>query len=418
MTFTKILSESYVAIRQFTAAALGWLIGYPLTKLLKRNPDLTIVLGRRGPVFADNSKYFFVYANELLQDNERVVFFASHPSIFDKITETGAEVVMHPSWQSLELLLRCGKIVTDMADWVEYGAYPLTQGAKRIQLWHGAPLKYIELHLYQKRLDALPSWLGGVLRIQKAVICRYPVYDVVAVTSQGFITDVFQHCFKAKHFTASGYPRNDILFGWPKEGSVANQLAWVNVDQLAMGRVDEEKSKGQTICLYVPTFRHDMANPFDTVIDLAKLSEFAVGQKMLIVIKLHPCMHGQCEFSKYPNLLEYAPMGDVYPLMALCDLLITDYSSIFFDFLLLDRPILFFAYDLENYLSNDRNIYFDYDEMTPGAKCQNYNELELQIEAIIRNGGKDAYSEMRKSVREYTYDYSDNQAHKRLIGKS
>ena len=65
--------------------------------------------------------------------------------------------------------------------------------------------------------------------------------------------------------------------------------------------------------------------------------------------------------------------------MVHCDLLITDYSSIFFDFLLLDRPIVFFPYDLEQYLSQDRAMYFDYEIMTPGPKCRTYDELELQI---------------------------------------
>ena len=126
-------------------------------------------------------------------------------------------------------------------------------------------------------------------------------------------------------------------------------------------------------------------------------------------------MSAQYGTSRHPNLLEYSPAKDVYPLMALSDLLITDYSSIFFDFLLLDRPILFFAYDLENYLSNDRNMYFDYDSMTPGAKCHSYDELEFQLEHIVNNGCQDQYADMRIKVRCYTHDHVNNKSSRRLI---
>ena len=103
--------------------------------------------------------------------------------------------------------------------------------------------------------------------------------------------------------------------------------------------------------------------------------------------------------------------------MAMSDLLITDYSSIFFDFLLLDRPIIFFAYDLEDYLQNDRNMYFNYDSMTPGAKCRTYDELELQLEQIVKNGCQDQYADTREKVRRFTHDHVDNQSSRRLIDR-
>jgi len=312
-------------------------------------------------------------------------------------------------------LLRCGTLVTDMADWFDFGVYPLARGAKLVQIWHGAPLKHIELNLYRKRLAGTPVWLRPILNFQKAMIGRYPVYDVVVATSQGFVADVFQSCFKAKQFIATGYPRNDILFSWSDPDSVTYRLSWVNVDQQAMETVATARNNGQFIVLYVPTFRKDMDDPFEAEIDLTHLSTFAQRHNLLVVLKLHPSMNARYRISRYPNLLEYAPLGDVYPLMALSDILITDYSSIFFDFLLLDRPILFFSYDLEQYLNQDRAIYFDYDTMTPGAKCHNYSELELQLEALVTRGCRDEYAEMRLKVRSYTHDHIDNQSNRRLI---
>jgi CDP-glycerol glycerophosphotransferase len=407
-----MIAETFTVIRQTLTAAIGWLFAFPLTRIIRRDPNLTVVISRPESGFADNSKYFFINATQLARGGERVIMLTEDRFTQSMINDAGGESVLHPSWRSLCLLLRCGTVVTD---WVIFSVHILACGARLVQIWHGAPLKHIELDVYRKRLAMIPVWVRPFLKIQKAMIRRYPVYDVVVATSQRFIAETFQRCFKARQFIATGYPRNDILFGWPDRGSMAYRLSWINVDQQAMEKVIADKSRGYTICLYVPTFRKDLANPFESKVELKRLSAFAQRYNLLIVLKLHPLMHAQYEITNYPNLIEYAPLKDVYPLMALSDILITDYSSIFFDFLLLDRPILFFAYDLEQYLSQDREMYFNYDTMTPGAICHSYDELELQLKGVVERGCKDQYAEMRMKVRSYTHDYIDNQASIRLI---
>jgi len=415
ITIAKWISEGLRAAGPTLAALLGWLFGYPLTWLVPRNPGLTVVLGRPGRVFADNSKYFFMYATALVRNGERVIMLTSSHEIQARITEAGAESIIHPSWHSFWLLLRCGTLVTDQAGWFNFGVYPLTRGTTLVQIWHGAPLKHIELDVYQKRLAGTPPLLRPILNFQKAMLGRYPVYDAVVTTSQRFIEDAFQGCFHARQFLPCGYPRNDILLARPDRGHGTYRLSSVNVDKPAVETVQIAREEGRSIVLYVPTFRKDMQDPFQSEIPLPRLSEFAQQHSLLVVLKLHPVMNGCHPIHQYPNLLEYAPLGDVYPLMALTDILITDYSSIFFDFLLLDRPILFFPFDLEEYLSSDREMYFNYEAMTPGAKCRSYRELERRLAAIVQNGGQDAYKEMRSKIRSYTHDHTDAQSHHRLI---
>jgi CDP-glycerol glycerophosphotransferase (TagB/SpsB family) len=410
----RIVGAWLIAARQTFIAIVLWLIGFPLTLVMKRDPRLMIVINRPGTSFADNSKYFFVYATDLAQKDERIVMLTVDPVLQRKIFNAGGESVLHPSLQSFFLLLRCSKVVTDM-DWFNFGSYPLTSGAKLIQLWHGAPLKHIELDLYWKRLDRMPVWVRSLLRFQKWIIGRYPIYDIVISTSQWFITEVFEKCFKARQFVPTGYPRNDILFGWPVTDSIAYRLAWINVDKKALGMVNDCKAKGYKICLYVPTFRKELDDPFKSILKLERLSSFAKENNLIFVLKLHPFMHGHSRIQHHPNIITYEPLCDVYPLMPECDLLITDYSSIYFDFLLLDRPILFFAYDFEEYITQDRNIYFDYEAMTPGQKCYTYDEFELQLKSIVNNGCSDGWNEMRQKVRTYTHDHIDNQANRRLI---
>lgn len=407
--------EHWLAFRQLITAVLAWFFAWPLTCLIKRDPNLTVVIGRQGQVFADNSKYFFIAATQFAKPNERIVFLTNNNFIFQEIGDAGGQAQLHPSWRSLCLVLRCGTLIADMSDWFDFGVYQMSCGAKRVQIWHGAPLKLIELDLYRERLSKMSVWSGALLQLQKRVLGRYPDYDVVVTTSQAFIDGAFSRCFNAKDFIPCGYPRNDVLLGPPDSGSLSDALLRVNVDESTLNAVRTAKLQSLTVCLYVPTFRKDMADPFSGGMDLSRLSEFACRHNCVVVLKLHPFMQGRYAINQYPNLLEYAPSGDIYPLMAKCDILITDYSSIFFDFLLLDRPIVFFAPDLEAYLMHDRGMYFDYAAMTPGAKCYRYDELEQRITYILKNGGEDGYSDKRAEVRAFTHDHIDHQAGKRLF---
>nr|CBX27461.1 hypothetical protein N47_H22830 [uncultured Desulfobacterium sp.] len=393
---------------------MGWVFGFPLTLLIKRVPNLIVVFSRPGPVFADNSKYFFLYATSLRDNKVSTIFLTESTSIQQSIIHAGGKAIMHPSIQSIVVLLRCGKIVTDCADWSNFGAYALTRGAKTIQIWHGAPLKHIELDLYRKRLQLTPFRLRSLLKIQKKILGRYPLYDVVVATSKQFIKEAFKKSFRAKKFIATGYPRNDILFGLPEGNTTAEKLALINVDKKVIEIIKEKRAQGIGICLYVPTFRKDMTDPFEVAINLKRFSEISKKFNLLTVLKLHPVVKKYYNIIHDDSLIEYPPLADVYPIMKLCDFMITDYSSIFFDYLLLDRPIIFFSYDLANYLSNDRDMYFDYHSMTPGVKCYNYDELEYNIELLLKSGCIDKYADFRKRITDFTHDHIDNYSTRRL----
>ena len=407
--------DSVLAMRQFATAVIGWLFGYPLTWLVRRDRDLTVVIGRRGSVFADNSKYFFLHASENASGSKRVCFLTSDRDLAARIKEAGGAALPHPSWHSLYLVLRSGRLVMDMADWFDFGVYPLSRGAQLVQLWHGAPLKHIELDLYRDRLERLRGGLRQILALQKRVLGRYPTYDVVVSPSRAFVEHAFGQAFSARRFLATGYPRNDVLLGWPPPGRIAGALAWINVDRAAVEQVQAARAQGRRVALFVPTFRRNMASPFGQVVDPVRLSAFAERAGLLIVVKLHPFMHGRYRLDPLPNLIEYAPLGDVYPLMAQCDLLITDYSSIYLDYLLLDRPIVFFAHDLEDYVTRDRNLYFPYESVTAGTTCRTQDELEDALAAILYSGFRDSFADLRAALRAFTHDHVDAGSSARLL---
>lgn len=407
-----LLREAVAAITETIISVICWTLFFPLSLLVKRDSKLTLVISRKGFFFADNSKYFFVYAHEELKPDEKIIFLTSDRLLRDMIQKAGAEAVLHPSAESLLLLLKCGTLVTDV---VFSNFAPLVRGAKFIQIWHGAPLKHIELDLHNRRISNSPLPVKTALNMQKHIIGRYPVYDTVVSTSHQFVEHAFQSAFRAERFASTGYPRNDILFGWPDKDSLTYRLSLINVDLRAIRTIQKFKDEGKTICIYAPTFRQNYPNPFESAIDLPRLSRFAEDNNIFIVLKLHPFMKGNYKIDHYSHLLEYDPHGDIYPMMARSDVLITDYSSIFFDYLLLDRPIIFFPYDLDTYLEKDRDMYFDYETITPGDKCKNQHELELRLRNLLSNNLDDSYGAKRSEIRSLTHDHCDNQSCRRLI---
>ena len=93
---------------------------------------------------------------------------------------------------------------------------------------------------------------------------------------------------------------------------------------------------------------------------------------------------------------------DPYPILGLTDILITDYSSVFIDYLLLDRYIIFFPYDLDRYIKSERELYYNYEDITPGIKVYEYEELEKVLKAYLE--GQDMYKLQRKKALNYFFD--------------
>jgi CDP-glycerol glycerophosphotransferase len=188
----------------------------------------------------------------------------------------------------------------------------------------------------------------------------------------------------------------------------------INLDQTAIARMRVARARGWRVGLYAPTFRKNLLNPFEQgLADLDSLSRCAKRNNLLLVFKLHPAMKGLQGAADLEHIIEYDSRADVYPALVLTDFLVTDYSSIYFDYLLLDRPILFFPFDYETYVSQDRSLLFDYEAMTPGPKYRNQQDLETALEKLCRQNA-DGYAEARRKIRELVFSRRDDGAAHRI----
>ena len=131
------------------------------------------------------------------------------------------------------------------------------------------------------------------------------------------------------------------------------------------------------IVLYAPTFRDE--EKYNNVFDFLDLNEFndILGDECILALRLHPKIKDfyKADISHSGNYIDCSDYGDEQELLLIADILITDYSSIMIEFALLNKPIVFFVYDFDSYLNNERGFYFDFKKTVPGPVVYDSDSL-------------------------------------------
>lgn len=175
-----------------------------------------------------------------------------------------------------------------------------------------------------------------------------------------------------------------------------------NVAKEILKKIYPDLPEYRGIILYAPTFR-DYAStelfPFEDY-DKDKLETFLEKEKLLICLRTHISEKGTAE--KYLSgrvvYLGNEQMEDIMEILNIFDLLITDYSSIYIDYLILNRPMIFLPYDKEKYLQG-RGMNFEYDKVTPGVKPESLREFMDRIHETF--SGKDPYFAERQRCNDF-----------------
>jgi CDP-glycerol glycerophosphotransferase len=308
----------------------------------------------------------------------------------------GLPTILFPEIESLETLARASTIVVDTFDFKNSLYAPLTNYARIIQLWHGVGFKKIGL---VEKDSAVPQNYES-----KHLESLYSGYHTVVSTSQFYCEEVFGKSFRAEHFVDLGYPRNDALFYRPTKDSM------LNCDNDAFQQVASIRKQRKTI-LYAPTFRDHEGSPFGGGLDFERLHNFLDEEGLHLIIKTHRLTDLQIS-SSTPHITIYANDRDAYPFFQMIDVMITDYSSIYMDYLLLDRPVVFYCPDYDHYVTHNREFQFPYEEMTPGPKCRSQEDLHTALK--LAAFGDDGYQKERKALLNKAFSYQDGNSSKRI----
>ncbi len=167
--------------------------------------------------------------------------------------------------------------------------------------------------------------------------------------------------------------------------------------------------KNKKLVLYAPTFRDNEADDKALLqsIDIEKFNQ-RFGSEYAFLLRLHPQIH-RCNID-LTNAVDVTGWDDVGELTLLCDCMITDYSSVCMDAALIEKPLIFYAFDLEKY-NTDRSFYFDYESYVPGQIAKSFDELLNAIENI------DTTENVQKleKFRQFNFDTPDGKATQRVV---
>jgi CDP-glycerol glycerophosphotransferase (TagB/SpsB family) len=394
------------AITQLARTCLLLCASLFLSLFFTRKKNKILVFSRDRGKLLDNCKYIFPTLQEQLSPKATTIFVTQEIDVYNKIMIMGYPCHLNKRGiTDFIFFMTAGIIIVDSIDWGKEGWHIAFRGAKIIQLWHGIPLKEIEQKKAERHISDYPILIKLAIRKYWAITQRFPCFDALVATSK-CAAHLLSICISSKECWITGYPRNDILF---KKGFTNYDS--LNVDGFIYSHVLKSKNLGRKIIFYCPTFRDGMKNPIkENQKMLFFIDRYLAKNNMSLYIKLHPWIK-DTQLSKIENVKIVESESDIYPLLPHVDILITDYSSIYFDFLLLDKPIIFFAYDIENYKLNDRSLLLDYDQYTPGKKVFS---LKYLIRVILEQLKEDSYIEARSNIKKLMFDELDDKSSLRI----
>ncbi len=371
----------------------GYCVITPLSYIIPK-ANYVVLISRFGDLDG-NLKYLYMYLTGL-EENAEFVFLTGKKEVFNTLKEKQIKVWFYPSASTMLRLLRTRLIIVDGNEWVKQLKYYFLAGSKKTQVWHGTGIKTIGL---------LKPKIKSLNKLQKMVRKENTYYDLVVLSSD-YQVEKRSGAFRYGRLQVNGLPRNDIFFN-PELIKCSN----LNCDHRLLDEAVKYKEKGYQVIAYVPTWRK--YNYTFKHLSLKDINDFASHNSLIFVIKLHPKHKCLLDLSDYRHVFEYDQYSDIYPLLTYTDLLITDYSSIYLDFLLTGRPIVFYPYDGEEYIGEERELLLDYKQVTPGPVCYSQEELEQQISAFLVQG-RDAFASDREAIRKLFFKYQDGNSSQRL----
>jgi len=243
-----------------------------------------------------------------------------------------------------------------------------------VQCWHGTPLKRLRCDI-----EVTGSVLNTIEEIRKRNDKDASRFDYF-LSPSAFATEKFISAFnleklgKKDIIIEEGYPRNELLFTYT-DADVKRIKTNLNIP--------EDKK----VIMYLPTFRDNqhtsgVGYTYNIGIDFDSLKE-KFSDKYVILFSTHYFVANSIDLSKYEGFVYNinGKFDDINEMYIISDIIMTDYSSVFFDFANLKRPMIFFMYDLDDYKGNLRDFYLDLNEL-PGPIAETQEELEKNLSNI------------------------------------
>lgn len=391
---------------------------YWFSFLFPRSKNIWLFGSTFGRRFADNPRYFYLYISQM-DSSIRPIWISHNKEIVEFLNENGYEAYYNHSLKGIWYCLR-GKVYCfdnyskDISFW-------LSGGALKFNMWHGVGNKCINYDNKHDKVRHPKNTWEKFKYFPRRLSDEKPSHYIL--TTSPMMSEIFSRAFQIPmdHVIEAGYPRNDILFEdanhlqQASDNNVYIKNLYLPEEQKLMEHISSWKEQGLKVIAYLPTFRPSENKLFE-VCDLKQLNRFFQEHNMMMVCKLHPKSSCMKEFEKieYSNIYVVPAEVDVNAFLGKIDLLIADYSSVYSDYMLLDRPVVAFHYDYEEYAKDTRDAYFDWDEYMPEKRVKNGVELR---ETILKVMEDDVANVKRRAFRNKLYLDLDELSARRVLDK-
>lgn len=361
----------------------------------KVDKNLIILSAYGGKAFTDNTKYIYKYLVD--KTNFKAIWLTNSHELLNKLKAKGYNAQYKFNLSTIRLLRRAKYVFTTHG---VFDVLPINFSPETtfICTWHGVqnkrnsslhgPNKYTKLAKYLN----LTSYNDN--------------YMDFFITPSGTKKDIklIENYFQippTKIITA-GYPRNDILF--IEDSDFIDKLK-------ARYKIPNYIEK---ILLYAPTFRDYSFKaklPF-TKEELIEFNDQLRVNHSILIMKAH-MFEKIIEFQNFSNIKKAPKNTDIQELLAITDILITDYSSVYCDFLLVNKPILLFTYDYERFMEEGRGFYYNFKKIAPGPLLYTGKELINAIKNIDQIDKE--YEDRRLKTRKIYNKYVDGNSTERVL---
>lgn len=340
---------------------------------LKIDDKLIVFEAFRSTKYADSPKAIYEYMMQSTEYSEyKFIWVFENPNKYKHLKNSRTKIVKHESNAHYVAFARAKY-------WVINGWIPLRFQKKPghivLQCWHGTPLKRLRHDIIN---SVETDHKTNALRDNDLDAMRFDYF----ISPSRFATNAFTSAFNLKKLDKqdilieTGYPRNDDLINYKQS------------------RIDDIKKRlkipnGKKVLLYAPTWRDDQnvagqGYKYNLPVDFDYLRN-SLSKDYVILFRAHNLVANSFDFSKYKGFIyDVSQEDDINDLYIVSDILVTDYSSVFFDYANLKRPMIFFMYDREHYQKNLRGFYLNIDEL-PGDIVEKEENLVKTLNNIEKS---------------------------------
>ena len=355
-----------------------------LMGFIPKDKSLILFSAWFGKKYGDSSMYEFEYF--LKHSNKKVFWYTKNKTLYKDLKRRHIPVLYSKSLKGIWYQIRACMLVSAI-QFDDFSPYFL-KNCIYLDLDHGFWGKDVGLKL-PAALKPGSTWSSWYLLCKKEV-------EMYQTASSKSTVEHWSPCFDVHpdHYIFCNKPRIDVLFDKDLQQG-KNEI------------VDRIKGRKKMV-VYLPTHRSSGRKqmPLHKILDFDKIQKLCEQYDFLFVIKKHFYHRNEIEdLNNYPNIFDITQENiDTQVLLTQADVLVTDFSSCFIDFLALDRPIIFYAFDYDEYMENERDYYWKYDKITGGFTTKTKDEFMMALGSITNDWTDSYHSGGRKLMREQYFD--------------